>query len=103
MRRAPQARPRLPPAAFLSPPLLVMNGFAGPEHLRLASTLFQHLFPPISVQTVKLSNCHRVVLLNCNKETGELRFYNMGTEMVCSCAVVQLPTRGAAQVQQGDG
>lgn len=68
-----QLRPRLPATAFKTAPLVVMNGFSGPEHLKLASSLFQHMFPPIGVATIKLASCQRVVLLNCNKETGERR------------------------------
>jgi ribosome biogenesis protein SSF1/2 len=30
---------------------------SGAEHLKLAVVLFQNLFPPINVQTVKLGSC----------------------------------------------
>jgi hypothetical protein len=45
-----QARPRVPVNAFKSAPLVVMNSFGGEEHMRLATTMFQHLFPSINVQ-----------------------------------------------------
>ncbi|KAF5832660.1 Brix domain-containing protein [Dunaliella salina] len=71
-----QARPRAPPNAFQTPPLVVLNGFGGsagapqPEHLKLATVLLQAMFPPINVNKVKLSACHRVVLLTHDKNTG---------------------------------
>jgi hypothetical protein len=52
------ARPRMPPNAFKTAPLVVLNGFqGGGQHLQLAAGLVQAMFPPISVQTVKLSAC----------------------------------------------
>ena len=58
---ASQQRPRAPQTMWLAPPLVVMNNFtsggAGEEHLKLATSLFQNLFPAINVQTTKLSSC----------------------------------------------
>ena len=54
---ASQQRPRLPDSLWKSSPLVVMNNFAGVEHLKLASVLFQNLFPSINVQTARLSAC----------------------------------------------
>ena len=52
------ARPRQPASMWAAPPLVVMNNFSGDrEELRLATALFQGLFPAINVQTVKLSSC----------------------------------------------
>ncbi len=62
----PPARLRLQ-----TPPLVVMNGFSGNDTLRLVTTLFQGVFPPINVQRTKLSACQRVVLLSRDKESGE--------------------------------
>ena len=51
-------RPRQPASMWAAPPLGVMNSFGGArEELRLATALFQGLFPAINVQTVKLSSC----------------------------------------------
>jgi hypothetical protein len=55
---AATARPRQPASMWASPPLVVMNAFdAGREELRLATALFQGLFPAINVQSVRLSSC----------------------------------------------
>ena len=51
------ARPRHPASMWKAPPLVVMNNFGGHEELQLATVLFQNLFPPINVQTAKLSSC----------------------------------------------
>ncbi|XP_074279009.1 peter Pan-like protein [Silene latifolia] len=70
-----QLRPRCPPDLFKNSPLLVLSGFGNQEeHLRLTSTLFQNMFPTIDVNTVKLSLCQRIVLLNYNKETKLIDF-----------------------------
>lgn len=76
------ARPRMPPNAFKTAPLVVLNGFqGGGQHLQLAASLVQAMFPPISVQTVKLSACQRIVLLSHDKTTGiiSLRHYSIST------------------------
>ena len=38
-------------------PLVVMNSFGAEEHLKLATTLFQNLFPAINVHTTSLKQC----------------------------------------------
>lgn len=38
-------------------PLVVMNNFGGEEHLKLATVLFQNLFPAINVHTTSLKIC----------------------------------------------
>ena len=50
-------RPRQPDSMWQAPPLVVMNNFAGAPELKLATALFQNLFPAINVQTAKLSTC----------------------------------------------
>jgi ribosome biogenesis protein SSF1/2 len=50
-------RPRMPPSAFLHPPLVVMSGFSTKQHLKLTAVLFQNMFPAINVNTAKLSQC----------------------------------------------
>lgn len=52
-----QARPRCPQTAFLQPPLVVLNGFSGNQHLQLTGVLFQNMFPSINVNTTKLNQC----------------------------------------------
>ena len=51
------ARPRQPDSMWRAPPLVVMNNFASRPELKLATVLFQNLFPAINVQTAKLSTC----------------------------------------------
>ena len=74
-----QQRPRAPQTMWLGPPLVVMNNFNSPnaskdeaEHLKLATVMFQNLFPTINVATTKLSSCQRVVLLEYNPETSRI-------------------------------
>ncbi|KAJ8444038.1 hypothetical protein Cgig2_020884 [Carnegiea gigantea] len=84
-----QLRPRCPQDLFKNSPLvspschtsvivaseLVLSGFGtGEEHLVLTTRMFQHMFPTIDVNTVKLSLCQRIVLLNYNKETKLIDF-----------------------------
>mmetsp|Transcript_8071 Transcript_8071/g.23132 ORF Transcript_8071/g.23132 Transcript_8071/m.23132 type:complete len:443 (+) Transcript_8071:168-1496(+) len=66
--------PHCPPDMFHHPPLVVMNNFGQAEEMKLASTMFQHLFPPINVTKVKLKTCQRVVLLDHDSETGQISF-----------------------------
>lgn len=54
---AAQTRPRLPENIWKTAPLVVMSGFSGEEHLKLAAALFQNMFPSINVQNAKLSAC----------------------------------------------
>ncbi|GJP78209.1 hypothetical protein CLOP_g8541 [Closterium sp. NIES-67] len=77
-----QRRPYVPAGVFEAPPLVVMNGMgatgrSGTEHLKLMTIMFQNMFPPINVSTVKLSDCRRVLLLNHDPATGtiDLRHY----------------------------
>ncbi|XP_047327020.1 peter Pan-like protein [Impatiens glandulifera] len=70
-----QLRPRCPPDLFKNPPLIVLSGFGtGEQHLKLATIMFQNIFPAIDVNTVRLSTCQRIVLLNYNKETKLIDF-----------------------------
>lgn len=75
-------------AAFLQPPLLVMNGFNSKvselaNHEKLMVTVFQNLFPPIQPHATKVSTIKRVLLLN-KTESGEieLRHYSISTRLV---------------------
>ncbi|GAB2283069.1 hypothetical protein Dimus_017601 [Dionaea muscipula] len=63
-----QLRPRCPQDLFKSSPLIVLSGFGtGEEHLKLTTNIFQSIFPAIDVNTVKLSSCQRILLVNYNK------------------------------------
>ncbi|KAJ3188859.1 hypothetical protein HDU85_004573 [Gaertneriomyces sp. JEL0708] len=70
-----QARPRSPGSEFRTAPLVVLNNFGGDEkHIKLVATMFQNLFPPIQVQTMRLAEARRVVLFNYNSATNEIEF-----------------------------
>lgn len=70
-----QSRPRVPKDLFKNSPLIVLSGFGtGEQHLKLTTIMFQNIFPAIDINTVKLSSCQRIVLLNYNKETKLIDF-----------------------------
>ncbi|CCI40365.1 unnamed protein product [Albugo candida] len=70
-----QRHPVDPSLALQHKPLVVLNNFASPEdHIQLLNVMFQSIFPPIDIQTVKLSECRRVVLFNFDKETNLIEF-----------------------------
>ncbi|EPS57836.1 hypothetical protein M569_16981 [Genlisea aurea] len=70
-----QLRPRCHKDLFRNPPLIVLSGFGtGEQHLKLTTITFQNIFPAIDVNTVKLSSCQRIVLLNYNKDTKLIDF-----------------------------
>ncbi|XP_030937042.1 peter Pan-like protein isoform X2 [Quercus lobata] len=70
-----QLRPRCPQDLFKNPPLIVLSGFGtGDQHLKLTTIMFQNIFPAIDINTVKLSSCQRIVLLNYNKDTKLIDF-----------------------------
>ncbi|XP_022949474.1 peter Pan-like protein [Cucurbita moschata] len=70
-----QLRPRCPKDLFKNPPLIVLSGFGtGDQHLKLTTIMFQNIFPAIDINTVKLSSCQRIVLLNYNKDTKLIDF-----------------------------
>lgn len=70
-----QLRPRCPPDLFKNSPLIVLSGFGtGEQHLKLTTIMFQNIFPAIDINTVKLSSCQRIVLINYNKETKLMDF-----------------------------
>ena len=63
-------RPIAPGTEFTTPPLLVLNNFGGEErHLKLLVSVFQNMFPPLHVHSMRLSQVRRVVLLNYNADT----------------------------------
>ncbi|KAI4341681.1 hypothetical protein MLD38_026375 [Melastoma candidum] len=70
-----QLRPRCPQDLFKNPPLIVLSGFGtGDQHLKLTTVMFQNIFPAIDVNTVRLTSCQRIVLLNYNKDTKLIDF-----------------------------
>ncbi|CAL9064793.1 peter Pan-like protein [Musa acuminata AAA Group] len=70
-----QARPSCPKELFSNSPLIVLSGFgSGGQHLKLTTIMFQNIFPAIDINTVKLSSCRRIVLLNYNNETKLIDF-----------------------------
>lgn len=71
-------RPMAPGSEFTTPPLvrcvlltqLVLNNFGGDDkHLKLLVSVFQNMFPPLHVHSMRLSQVRRVVLLNYHAET----------------------------------
>jgi ribosome biogenesis protein SSF1/2 len=77
--RSSQRRPFDSSAAYLTPPLIVLNNFGQSDlhHLQLLRLTLQNMFPSINVNTVRLNECRRVVLFHYLKETGivEMRHY----------------------------
>ncbi|XP_012481520.1 SWR1 complex subunit 2 isoform X2 [Gossypium raimondii] len=62
-------------AALQATMKIVLSGFAAAdEQLRLTTMVFKNIFPDIDINTVKLSSCQRIVLLNYNKDTKLIDF-----------------------------
>lgn len=65
-----------PGGEYRNPPLLVLNNFQQPAdgpalpQLKLMSTMFQGLFPPIQVEKSALPTFRRVLLISYNHGTG---------------------------------
>ncbi|KAF8941118.1 hypothetical protein BGZ58_002224 [Dissophora ornata] len=81
---AMQKSPKSPGLEFQVAPLLVLNNFGDSNEMKLMSTVFQNMFPPINIQTMQLSEARRVVLLNYNSETKHIDFrhYNVSVKPV---------------------
>ncbi|WFD27544.1 hypothetical protein MNAN1_002542 [Malassezia nana] len=63
-------RPMAPGSEYSTPPLLVLNNFGGDDkHLKLLVSVFQNMFPPLHVHSMRLSQVRRVVLLHYHAET----------------------------------
>ncbi|OZJ02240.1 hypothetical protein BZG36_04549 [Bifiguratus adelaidae] len=78
-----QKNPRSPGIEFHTSPLLVLNNFNKDEkYLKLMTTMFQNLFPPINVQTMQLADARRIILLNYNEDTKRIdyRHYSIGVK-----------------------
>ncbi|TPX50825.1 hypothetical protein SeMB42_g00308 [Synchytrium endobioticum] len=68
-----QRAPKSPGSEYSKPPLVILNNFGSDEkHIKLTSTMLQHLFPPINVQTMQLADAKRVVLFNLDGDTGDI-------------------------------
>jgi len=50
---AMQKTPKSPGLEFQVAPLLVLNNFGDSNEMKLMSTVFQNMFPPINIQTVR--------------------------------------------------
>lgn len=59
------------PAAFLTPPLVVINNFQS-EELRPLAELFHGLYPQVDVAKFSLKDCRRVVLFDYDKSTESI-------------------------------
>ncbi|KAG0292014.1 hypothetical protein BGZ98_002765 [Dissophora globulifera] len=81
---AMQKTPKSPGSEFQVAPLLVLNNFGDSKEMKLMSTVFQNMFPPINIQGMHLSEARRVVLLNYNSETKNIDFrhYNVSVKPV---------------------
>jgi len=67
--RASQRRPVTSRDAYTHSPLVVLNNFEGrPKHVALVATTIQAMFPPLDVQTVRLSECKRVLLVDYSEQ-----------------------------------
>eukprot|EP00659_Diplonema_papillatum_P010084 gene10084-15501_t len=65
--------------SFAQPPLIVFNQFNNTsKELQLVMTTFQGMFPSIPVDTFKLTHCHRVLLVNYNKQHDVIEFRHYG-------------------------
>ena len=70
-----QQRPHSPGLEYNFAPLVVMNGFSSQSaHMKLVTSMWQSVFPSINIQKTKVTDCKRVVLLDYNKETGQVEF-----------------------------
>ncbi|KAI9347623.1 Brix domain-containing protein [Obelidium mucronatum] len=82
---ASQLRPKSPGSDFKCSPLVVLNNFNDPaKHVKLMATMFQNMFPPINVQTMKLTDARRILLFNLDSESGEIqvRHYSIGVKAI---------------------
>ncbi|KAK8310722.1 hypothetical protein V6Z12_D02G204000 [Gossypium hirsutum] len=67
---------------FKNPPLIVLFGFAAAdEQLRLTTMVFKNIFPDIDINTVKLSSCQRIVLINYNKNVSSLHPFQARSQL----------------------
>jgi ribosome biogenesis protein SSF1/2 len=81
---ASQTRPRAPESAFRTPPLVVLNNFGTEPHMKLAAIMFQNMFPPVNVHSVKLAATQRVLLVDFDRAKGifRLRHYAIAAKQL---------------------
>ncbi|KAF9927087.1 hypothetical protein FBU30_003511 [Linnemannia zychae] len=99
---AMQKSPKSPGLEFHVAPLLVLNNFGDSNEMKLMSTVFQNMFPPINIQTMQLADARRVVLLNYNSETKHIDFrhYSVSVKPVgVSKSIKRVITTGIPDLQ----
>lgn len=85
-QKHPRAQNQMGPE-YMQPPLLVMNGFSTEQKSdkdTLLTSMLQNMFPPIQVQSTRVSSIRRVLLLTQDPATGEieLRHYAIESKQV---------------------
>ncbi|KAI9333780.1 Brix domain-containing protein [Zopfochytrium polystomum] len=78
-------RPKSPGFEYRYSPLVVLNNFNDDrKETKLMTTVFQNLFPPINVHTIKLTEARRVVLFHLDSESREIemRHFSIGVKTV---------------------
>lgn len=74
-------RPKSIGQQFKQPSLAVLNGFSNNEmHVKLMSTVFQNMFPPLKVQKVKLTNIRRCSVFDYDNSSGLIEFRHFNIE-----------------------
>ncbi|KAG2149356.1 hypothetical protein DEU56DRAFT_61287 [Suillus clintonianus] len=69
---------------YLTAPLVVLSSFPPPSpetppHLPLLMKSFHYLFPPLSPNSMSLSNCRRIVLIVYNPDRGTVDLHHCKT------------------------
>ncbi|KAB2074065.1 hypothetical protein ES319_A07G127500v1 [Gossypium barbadense] len=73
---------KTPQGPTLNCALIVLFGFAAAdEQLRLTTMVFKNIFPDIDINTVKLSSCQRIVLINYNKNVSSLHPFQARSQL----------------------
>ncbi|KAG1695310.1 Suppressor of SWI4 1 [Nymphon striatum] len=68
---------------FSHHPLLVLNNFSREGmHFKLMSSMFQNMFPSINVNSVKLNDIRRCVLMNYDEESNKIQFRHYTIKVV---------------------
>ncbi|KAK9469879.1 Brix domain-containing protein [Lipomyces arxii] len=99
--RRVQRHPRTPGSELLTPPLLVLNGFAAPDtadtatskaHLTLMTSMFQNMFPTITASASALKQIKRVMMVNFDQATGvlDIRHYLISTKSLTKLSRIRV-------------
>uniref|UniRef100_A0A5S6QX16 Brix domain-containing protein n=1 Tax=Trichuris muris TaxID=70415 RepID=A0A5S6QX16_TRIMR len=68
---------------FVNPPLLIFSHIdRKQEHVRLVQTMIQGMLPSLNIDTVRLDDIRRVVLINYDKKEGCFDFRHYGIKAV---------------------